>query len=336
MAEIKPGHIPEINKENKESEPKITVDFFFSGHGTAEDVNRLPEALKNADIYIPEAIGWTKESEQIVNQISQGKAISNASIGSADEIEESSLYNSKIPVIFVDIPKGHRLIKDYQDIKTKSGEAFEDFLLGNFDEAVQIEKAASIDEALIIKNRENFITDKLKRELKTLTKKFPQLKNKPDIHVLMALGATHSQLYKKLKPELPSSKIILGRETYVFSTGDEIMRRLIKNPQETIDDNIYAKAMLEKFISEFFIYNISNNDINKANWASRKLVANLSMDQIRLFSKSAGDLFGMAGMLQSEEVRTRKLIKKLKEIGVNLPTTEAGVSELINLKKKTV
>ena len=333
MSETKAGHIPETNRENKETGPKITVDFFFSAHETAEDVNRLPEALKNADVYVPEAIGWTKEDERLINQVSQGKMALDTPTNSADEVEASSLYNTKIPVVFVDLPKGHPLIKKFQEAGTKMGEASENFLLGNFDESIKIKKEATLDEVLINKERESFIADNLKKELKNLNKKFPSLKNKTNIKVLVALGAVHSPLYQKLKPELPSSKITLGQDTFVFSTGNEIIRRLIKNPQENIDDVVYAKAVLEEFIAQFFIYNISNNDVNKASWASRKLVAHLSEDQIRSFSKVAGDSFGMASMLQSDDIRRRKLIKKLKELGINLPTTEAEVDELINLKK---
>ena len=333
MSETKSGHVLETNRENKETGPKITVDFFFSAHETAEDVNRLPEALKNADVYVPEAVGWTKKDEQLINQVSQGKTKLQAPTDSALETEASLLYNSKISVIFIDLPKGHPLIKEDRDTATKMHDAYQNFILGNFDEAIKIKKTTTADEVLIIKARENFIADKLKKELKTLTKKFPQLKNKTDIRVLVTLGAVHTPMYQKLRPELPSSKMLLGKDTFVFSTGNEIIRRLIKNPQEAINDDLYAEAMLEEFIGQFFIYNITNNDANKTAWASRKLVANLSVDQIRSFSKAAGNLFGEMSMIQSEDVLHRRLIKKLKELGINLPTTEAEVDELINLKK---
>ncbi len=333
MSETKHGHAPEMNKEKKEAEPKITVDFFFSGHNTAEDVSRLPEALKNADVYVPELAGWTKKTEQAINQVSQGKGRLETQPGSIQEIEDSSLYNTKIPVVFIDIPKGHSLIKKIQDSVTKSKDAAIDFSYGNFDEAMEIEKKATTDMALAMKEREEFIADKLKKELKTLTKKFPQLKNKADIRVLVQLGTAHTTVYRKLKPELESSKITLGQSPSVFGTSGEILRRLIKNPQDTINDDLYAKGMLENLISDFFILNITSNT-NKINWVSRKLVANLSTDQIRSFSKYMGGLSTVTNMIQSEEVRTRKLIRELEKMGVKLPTTEEEIDKLLNIRKK--
>jgi len=331
MPAEKTGHAPDINKENKEVEPKITVDFFFSAHGSPEDFDRLPAALKNADVYIPEQVGWTKKQEQIINQVSQGKTKLEIEPGSIQETEVSSLYNTKIPIFFVDIPKGHSLIKKIEDSIIKTQDATKKFYQGNFDKALEIEKKATMDMALAMKEREDFIADKLKKELGILTKKFPQLKNKPDIRVLIQLGMAHTTVYRKLKAELPFPKMTLGRDAFVFDTSREIIRRLIKNPQEIVDDGLYAKSMMENLVAGFFLHNVTN-DTNKINWASRKLVAHLSTDQIRSFSKDMGDLSNVTTMLQSYEIRIKKLIRKLEKIGVKLPTTEEEIDKLLNIK----
>lgn len=325
MSETKPGSAPEL-KENKETEPKITVDFFYSYHGTDEDYSHLPEALKNADVYVPEAFGWAKGDEKVLNAISQGEA----EIPPYPEAELLALYNLKIPVILVDTPEGHPSNEKFNNTVDEELDAYNYFLGGQFDGAMEQLKATLPEQASAIIDRENFIANELKKEIKMLTQKFPQLKDKKNIRVLVSLGALHTSLYKKLKPELQSSKMILGRETLVFSINNEIVRRLIRNPKEVISDNLCARSLIEGLITHFINSRGLTKDANKLTWASRKLSTNLSTDQIRSFSETIGESSGEMKYGDLQDL----VIKKLEEMGVKIPTTEEEIDKLINLKKK--
>jgi hypothetical protein len=329
--ETKPGHVPEAGKEKKETEPKITVDFFFAYHGTNEDYSRLSEALKNADVYVPEAVNWTKEGEEIINEISQGKTKPEVTLKSAKDKEEQLLYNRKIPVVLADIPENHPLVRGWDNATENTNDAYKEFFAGNFDEAIKKYKQSIIIEALIIKEREDFIVYQLKNELKTLTQKFPQLRNKKDINVLVTLGSAHTAVHHQLRSDSQSSKMILGRDTLIFSTHAEIIRRLIRNPKEIIDDGLYKKTFIEEYISQ--ILSDTTEDSNKSAWAARKLAAKLSADQIQFLSEASGKLVAMK--VPKADRRT-VLIKKLEEMGIKLPTTEEEIDKLISIRKKTV
>ncbi len=335
MSETRPGHIiPERNKENKEVGPNITVDFFFSPHGTAEDFSRLPEALKKADVYMPETAGWTEDGELLLNDISQGIiGLDELTIRNpAEEKQLSALYNLKIPVIFVDIPEGHRLLQEFLRAGTETSKAYTYFFNGEFDKAVEKAKEGMVDEVLAIKDREDFIANKLKKELKTLTQKFPQLKNKKDIRVLISLGDVHTSLHQKLKSELQLSKMILGRNTLVFGINDEIIRRLIRDPEEVISDTLYARSLMEAFISTE-LGNITE-DTNKSNWVTRKLVSALSIDQIQSFCKKLATPPPAGTKASTEIYRLKSIQDGLEQLGIKLPATEEEIDELLKLKNK--
>ncbi len=333
MSEIKPGHAPESNKESKETEPKITVDFFFSYHGTAEDFSRLPEALKNADVYVPEFVGWENIDEQGFNAVSQGKIEPPRIDGHPGfETPLHLIYNSKIPIIFVDLPAEHPEIKETIDAIKEITGAYDDFEIGNFDKAMENLKKGTVDFASSIRRREDFIANQLKNKLKTLTQKFPQLKNKKNIRVLISIGAVHTSLHKKLKTELQSSKMMLGRDTIVFPTSNEIQRRLIKNPQEIINDDVYARDLMEGAMG-VILWGVTK-DNNKMSWAIRKLVVNLSTDQIRAFSKNIGGSLGDMTEALNQKEHNDLLRKKIEEMGIKLPTTEEEIDKLLNIRKK--
>ncbi|OGH93217.1 MAG: hypothetical protein A2563_01260 [Candidatus Magasanikbacteria bacterium RIFOXYD1_FULL_40_23] len=330
MSEIQPGHNPEITGENKEKEPNITVDFFFSYHGTPEDFSRLPEALKKADVFIPEEHGWTKYTEKLYNEISEGKTNPDEiNFSHVDKKILSLLYNSKKPVLFIDTPSEHPItIEAYTPAETEA-EAIKDFLEGYFDLSITNIKSALGDKARNIIEREKIMAATLKEKIKNLTQQFPQLKNKENINILAALGVTHTSLHQQLRPELQQSNKILGRDTIVFTTAREIVRTLIRNPEKIFDDEVYARALIENIVS--FLIKDTTLDSNKISWVARKLCANLSMDRIQLFSKNTGHLL-LGQQLNTHNIK--HLPSELAKIGIKLPTTEEEIDKLLNIRKK--
>lgn len=315
--------MPEIGKENKETEPKITVNFFFSTHNTPEDFNRLPEALKHADVFMPEALAWTKEDVELVNKISAGEKVAGQGTW------HSFVYGLKIPIVPIDLPNRHPWTEDLLRNFNLKDESTLDFLVGNFEKAVESKKKQLKLLAATQKLREAFIAENLKHKLKPLTEKFPGLKNKKNINVLVALGATHTSVHKQLKSELQLPLKILGRSPIVFDSEAEIERRLKRNPQENISDELYVRALMEGVIENLMIQNNTTSDSVKILHVARKLVANIPLKKIRFFSEKLGGM-----ITDSPEENLKKIYLLLEEIGIKLPTTEQEIDKLLNIKHK--
>ncbi len=325
MSETKPGHAPEL-KENKETEPKITVNFFFSAHSSQQDFDRLPEALKNADVFIPENIGWKKKEEREINTASRGEK-SPSKLSYIEPI----VYNLKIPVIFIDLPDKHALLQEFAIGLALERRMTIEFFSGNFDESLRYEKEAANAMSSVQKQRETFIANELKKKLKNLTQEFPQLKNKKDINVLVSLGAIHTSVHQQLKSELQLPKKIISRDTITFPSYAEIIRRLIKNPQEKISDETYARALLEESLARILLTRIERDHI-KILSASRKLAANVSVDQIRSFCTK---LAVPPTKENDTPAYTISYIKtELQKIGIKLPENEEEIDKLLNIKHR--
>lgn len=53
--------------------PPIAVDFMFAPHSTAEHAAGLEVRILEADIYIPELMGWDNKSLKLLQQVADGK-----------------------------------------------------------------------------------------------------------------------------------------------------------------------------------------------------------------------------------------------------------------------
>lgn len=313
------------HKEN-EHEPKIEIEFFLAAHGSREDYARLSELLKDADVYVPERAAWREKSLQAHQDISAGIREPNTWGGGteASRVELESIYNKKIPILFIDIPENHPLVKVAGRVmKTDKLEIVVAFRDGKFDEGLKLTKQNTQDLLDFTEERESYIRQKLKEKISTLTEDFPQLKGKQSIRIVVALGPMHTNVANELKnePAIHSVKKQLGKSTVVFLTQEEIVRsQMSGRGSAQYHDVDYARMWIEWELTNLFPNNIS--DSLKELRGARKLARHLSLDQIHQLSQDVSTL--VSGPSFSTSLKNR-----LRKLGVTIPKNEDELDALL-------
>lgn len=110
-----------LEEDRKLGEPKISVNIFYSPHGTDKDFEGLDEQFRKSDIYIPEAFGWSPAYLGLLRAISAGKVSpevvlkglrinKNSEYYARDKKLYELIYNSQKPIALVDLPENYPLI----------------------------------------------------------------------------------------------------------------------------------------------------------------------------------------------------------------------------------
>ncbi len=316
----------ELGRETKEREPTITIDFLFSTHTSAEDFAKLPQLLEQADIYMPELAGWSKEELEEYNKIARGELNpATAKLNPALEKRAFALYNSKKPVVFVDTPISHELSARSKKIFIKKArEPFGAFANGRFELALYTMKQQVKDIAEHSEEREEYIRRQIKKEIKGLTKNFPQLRDKKDIRVLVDLGMVHTGVANILGKEERGLAIKkhLARPIMIFGLRDEVIRSMLAGKDPTkYDDTHYARMLVEGKIKVALqvadIGGLTQVEV------ARKLARKLSFEQIRALSEQ------LANRGPTSNFNTF-LRAKLRRMGVVVPKTVEEANQLLH------
>jgi len=189
-------------REGREQEPKIKVEFFFAPHWTAEDAKGLAEKIKECDVYIPESPGWDETTLETLNNVSRGliqPRVCNPPI-TFQNAQWLALYNSGKIVALVDVMKIDPDFKKMESLEFNS-DIFpvSRFVSGEPQAAVQEERKIAAEHNQAIQQRERLIAERLKSVLYSLTERYPALKDKKEVKVLVFLGSTHTDVYINLK-----------------------------------------------------------------------------------------------------------------------------------------
>lgn len=308
--------------EHKEHEPKINYHFLYSPHRTAEDFSKLEEAFKKADIYVPEAAGWTPEDKKSFQGISEGM-VRPEEIGwdpsSARFFELKLLYKSKKPVLIADIPSSdeNELLTD----KTTpiGARSFEAFRTGRFSESLVLMRKYIKMLAESQLGREKEIKKNLDAEIENLLKSEPEHSNKKELTVLIALGAAHTPIYQKLNRENRNVSREFNPSQFIYSWIVEAMRRV--EFDKKLDDEVLARAILSWDV-DGLLYEITNST-EKVFRVSRKIIGKLSLKDIKNISEKAGKNGGEIDIVQELEAR-----------GIKVPRTEEEMDRLVGPYKK--
>ncbi|GAG30906.1 unnamed protein product, partial [marine sediment metagenome] len=134
----------EQNLEKSEREPKISYHILYGCHITPEDFDKFHELFKETDIYIPELEGHDLRTRNLLNMLSYGKCRPEE-VASRTWVKKDSLkyktyetiHDSKKPILFVDVPFAHELIKVSDRIDKLGGESLKSFKAGEFKPALK-------------------------------------------------------------------------------------------------------------------------------------------------------------------------------------------------------
>lgn len=287
--------------------PEIHYDIFYSSHESAEDAAGFENEFKKADIYFPESRQWTQSALDLWNAVSSGDitpedaiAQSAATRGKGFRLRVlRTLYNSRKPIGVVDLPAGHELndqfVRNLDDFAFKFDK--------DFDAALENVKNFSIgaDQSL----REEYIVSHLKPEIERILDRYPALKAKDKINVLLSLGDSHSSVYHALRNRGEDVARTYPLLPFVFDYGHEIARR--HRWGKDIDRTLLARAFAEMAFTNMLWR--PEGDHHKLNLFIRKISSVFSPDEVQTAYVSSNNFEEFSEFLKEQ----------LKEKGIVMP-----------------
>ncbi len=281
-----------------EKEPKMNFTIFYSGHVRAGDFDKLKALFEEADIYVPESIGWDKREKELFSRMSAGEIDGETFKEMLSKFEKDDpvlaeeykiIYNSHKPIEFLDVPGDNQTHKDTVMALEGEYDAYLGFLDGEFDEAVSEMKGASEKYAIAQQEREKYIKSLANSRLKDLVEKNQALKDKikkgGGINVLMSIGADHTALASGLKKDWPGGvETKFSDSPFIFDYDAELYRRYMFNKE--VGDELVAKALLSRGL----VYKFRNfcRNHQEISVVSRKIISGLTFNDIRKISESLG------------------------------------------------
>lgn len=304
---------------------KISFHIFFGAHETAKDFEKLKQAFKQADVYIPESFMWNDEYLWNFNRLSQ-KKITPCQMIQRCFLEKNSswhrefrvIYGSRKPILLADVPEWHSLVDEYDKSDRLYDESFDLFKKGDFNSALKtVRKYVEFNADFLLK-RDRQIKRNLKGSIAEIIKKIPKFKNRKEVKVLIILGSFHTLLYHNLKKQKSSTSCQFASKPDVFSSLDEAGRRTIFLKDKKIDDILFARSMAEELLEDCL--DKITDDTNKAIMIGRKICSKLNLKDIAEMSKELG------------RGDRRTIVSCLRKRGIKIPKTEKEIDKMLEIR----
>lgn len=310
----------ELSKKVEQLEPKISVHILYGPHATESDVKPIENRFKTADIYIPEAEGWTMDQLQVFRMVSEGKItpthlFQNQGLRRIDHqhfyAQLEMVKNSHKPITFIDVPQGHR-----------SAEAFFRWVneplrvQGSFGDQLLRVKAWLKDKAEIEKEREAYMKSMLPVKIKEVLSEYPELKKKDNLNVLVALGSQHTRLYSELKQE---GYDVDKEEIPSYGYFDEGLKAYMFDRE--IDDELAAKIFFEQEFAIIYKKDINGltENVTDRMHLKQKIISQFSFEEVR-------ETFDI---IKSSRHLRDVFEEKLRSKGIKFPKSPAQLDEFL-------
>lgn len=240
----------EVN-EREITDAHVHLKFYFSGHATREDANKLAQDIQESDVYIPEVKGWDANAAKFFNEVSIGERDLDSIINDAEKSGAKIdpfrrrvaelLYASRKPIVLVDVPYGH------ESASRVSAEV--DERIDDFSTAIGKTRRELKEEADNQISREGYILTELQSQLASLKTNYPTLASKSQIKVFMQIGAAHTRIsHQFIKDDSPGLVVtrVFSEKPFLYLPYSEAIRRNMFNKE--VDDNLVAKVLLMRMV----------------------------------------------------------------------------------------
>jgi len=331
-------------KPKKEIEIKIR----FAPHAGGKDIEGLKQELEKTDVLIPEIYGWSPETQERIQNISDGKLrldrFQSEEIKPGSNSEyifdlSDSIYDTKIKIDLCDIPgtieqvfgdqnkekfSSFRLLID-NERKSKShlqqmfGEAIQE---KNYQKAIFYINEMAKNYQASLKLRNEFYTAILKHKVESGYYDNFKTKDPGRIKILLLLGQAHTDLFGMLKQEK------IGKITrffypptslYVYHSLNAMTRKIIRGDKLT--ERELSEYLLEVLLNKliYFDENISSFGTYNLPALNQYLASKFNKEEIKEFFESdkynvegLKELFLSKGIKLPEDVdETMQMMKKI-------------------------
>ena len=313
--------------EKLEKEPKISYHILYGPHVTSKDFEKLEEAFKKADVYIPEKLGYITDTLEYYNKLSQGE-LNPKEMAKEFGIDSGShtlkqyqvIYNSKKPILFVDVPDvNQELMEECERNDDLNTESFKLFTQGMYDSAIEKMRKCVINDANFELKREELIKKNLKGRIAELIEDNPQLEKKDKIRALLTLGALHTRIYHDLKKEGLSAFWEFARLPFSMDSTAEAIRRGMFSKGKKPNEILLARGIVEPFLYNYYLDQKITDDTSKVLMISRKIASKLNLKDIKKISERIG------------ENPRENIFQMLYSQGIKIPKSEKEMDEMLKI-----
>lgn len=266
--------------------PKFLLNLDLVTHVKASDLS--PETkvrMRDADIIVVESVRWDSDTYEFLNDISQGKINPDDWARDVDEEDVKNsfkyeyyknLYNSKKPVLVIDLPESKvsemdKVVDNFQKLRKEVWEKEGD----NFESILKIIRLTLEKDEKLSEARNEFAVKFLPILMKKFLDNHEKLKEKEKLNIQITFGSLHSPLVKMLKNNF-ETKTFLHEKVIPQSIK---MRHRIANKLEVSDEEI-ARYWLHQVVSDYVYENYENPE--ELDLKMEKEVFGLSISEIKL------------------------------------------------------
>lgn len=266
----------------------VVVTLFLGAHRTADDAAPLASYLTQADLYVPEAPGWNRSHERVLNAVSEGQLTPEQVVDKDHRFaghaygELSFLHGSKIPVALVDVPA------DEAEALRGRFRTFASFVVTM---ARRPSPLASYPFETILKEghgclrysvdalreRESAIVTNFTRVVPSKTRERVPRRCGP-IRVLLRLGTFHTRVGICLQARGFAIERVFARKPVQFDHIAQARRRILFGRE--VDDTLLVRAMLTKLMYLLGKQDAIERDFEAFSACCREVIDPLTVDEI--------------------------------------------------------
>lgn len=310
---------------------EVNFDIYYSAHRSPEDYGDWAKRLKDCDIYIPEAVGWTQEYLKDSRDVSSGRrtpeeVMAQYPVGHKYEEKRQNmlhqfqgLYRTGKEIIVVDLPKDHPLIKRTYELEDERFDSNKDLESIIDDVKNWVDRAAEVEKA-----RHEYILSKLKEGVATVLGTDPSLRRKNVVNIFMMQGSGHVLFSKTLEKLGEDVNYSLYPVPHLYDFKSEAL--LKKELGKEISNELAARLYLATNIFQPMYlprFKALTKNTSKIIALERKMILPLTLEDIK--------------KMQQESISTERHIffiyqDQLKRIGIKVPQSEAEIDEVLARK----
>ncbi len=216
--------------------PRISLEYDFSGHGSARDAEEFGRRIRkqNPTIIGIEFVDHKTEYKKFFNDIAAGRRspaeISFEDAGHPEFVRQLfwEIHNVKVPILLLDLPADAEFAKEARAAMVR----FADFPREVAENAVPFDEALVqfadmmreyIESSRLREKHSMTILEETLAHLIATDERFKKLKN---IKVAILYGAAHSAMAHEGRREYGDSEMHVHPSPFIFSPRDEMCRLL--------------------------------------------------------------------------------------------------------------
>jgi hypothetical protein len=183
---------------------KLQIKLYLAPHRNIRDLRKFLPQIPWADVYIPEAVGWKRLGQRLIDlhgPVTQELVDSYSAAIPSDKHQREELQaavDARVAVTIIDLPEGHPLIAAMEQLQADRLTLGSRCEQGSFEQALRLVADHWRADAKLIRSRERYMLEQLPVRLAALLERNRELAGRSPLKVLIALGALHTSFGKDL------------------------------------------------------------------------------------------------------------------------------------------